>query len=374
MKIAYCLAGLFNSAGMERIVTDKANWLSKHGHEVAIITAEQRGREPYYKLRENVRTIDLGINYSGNSSFLMKLFSYPFKALRHRKRLRRMLKQLNLDITITTLGNEFLFLYKIPYGGKKIAEIHFTRYYRKLWKSGFLTGLVDNFRSRQESKKMGKYDRFVVLTEEDSRNWPELKNVSVIPNFIERTELARSIGLNKRFICVGRLNYQKGIDLLIEACRIVKDKLYGWHVDIYGSGEEESKLQSQIDDYGLSEIVRINKPTKNIYAEYAKSDALLMTSRFEGLPMVLLEAMSAGLPAISFRCPCGPADIITDGCGILVENGNVEEFAKAMADVIDNPDSLKEMGRKSQYRAENFEKDTVMRKWEDLFNTLTTNN
>lgn len=374
MKIAYCLAGLFNSAGMERIVTDKANWLSKHGHEVTIITAEQRGRVPYYKLRENVRTIDLGINYSGNSSFLLKLCSYPIKAIRHRKRLRKLLKQLNPDITISTMGNEFLFLYKIPYGGKKIAEIHFTRFYRKLWKSGFLSGLVDNFRSWQESQKMGEYDRFVVLTEEDSRNWPELNNISVIPNFIERMESEKSNGLNKRFICVGRLNYQKGIDRLIEACKIIKENLNGWHVDIFGSGEEEAKLRSQIKESGLSEIVRINNPTTNIYEEYAKSDALLMTSRFEGLPMVLLEAMSAGLPAISFRCPCGPSDIITEGCGILVENGNVEEFAKTMADVIGNPHILMEMGRKSKERATDFEKDAVMRKWEDLFNTLTANN
>ncbi len=374
MKIAYCLAGLFNSAGMERIVTDKANWLSKQGHEVTIITAEQRGREPYYKLNGNVGLYDLGINYSSNDSFLLKLLNYPIKALRHRRRLRKFLKSHNQDITITTIGNEFLFLYKIPYGGKKIAEIHFTRFYRKLGASGFLRKLVDNFRSRQETYKLANYDRFVVLTEEDRKNWPELQNICVIPNFIEKQNKEKDYKLKKRFICVGRLSYQKGIDILIEACNLIKDKLDGWHVDIFGAGEEETKLRSQIDESGLSEIVRINKPTTNIYAEYAKSDALLMTSRFEGLPMVLLEAMSAGIPAISFRCPCGPSDIITEGCGILVENGNVEKFAKAMADVIDNPHTLMEMGRKSKERATDFEKDAVMREWEDLFNTLTANN
>ena len=112
MKIAYCIAGTYNSGGMERVLANKANYLSGRGHEVVIITTEQRGQSPFFKLDERIRCHDLGINYETNNgkSLLNKVIRYPLKQWKHKRRLTTTLKQIKPDITVSMFCNDASFL------------------------------------------------------------------------------------------------------------------------------------------------------------------------------------------------------------------------------------------------------------------------
>lgn len=377
MKIVYCIHSLYNSAGMERIITEKANALSEKGYKVFIITAEQQNRPLFYQLDSQVVHYDLGINYTANNSFLSKLLTYAQKKRKHRKKLSQLLFQIKPDITISTMGNEFLFLYKIKDKSKKILEIHFAKNYRMMYKRDFLWKLIDLYRSKQEEKKAAHYDRFVVLTQEDKTHWKELNNIITIPNFITLppTKIARKEKNKNLLIAVGRLAYQKGFDRLINACALIKEQLKGWEIHIYGNGELKQKLEQQIQENGLSKIISIHPATSNINQIYAESKGILSPSRFEGFGLVLIEAMSYGVPPIAFKYPCGPQDIITNNIdGILVENNDIAAYSEAILRFINNESLRTSLSSAAIEKSKLFSKEYIMNKWVDLFNELQHNN
>lgn len=358
---------------MERIISAKANALSEMGHEVIIITAEQRQRPLFFKLSASVKNVDLGINYSENTSFLLKLLFYIHKRRKHEKKLRDVLLREKPDITISTMGNEFLFLYKINDGSKKILESHFARNYRLMYNRSFLWRLIDIYRTKQEESKVSMYDRFVVLTHEDKAQWQGVNNIEVIPNFIllPQNGISHTKKNGNVLIAVGRLTYQKGFDRLIKACSLVKDELYGWEIHIYGNGELKLDLQKQIEENDLKKIVHIYPAINNIEEVYGKATGLLFPSRFEGLAMVLIEAMSFGVPPIAFNCPCGASDVITNNKdGILVENGDIEGFSQAIKIFIENEEFRNSLSMMAYKKAGLFSKEVIMGKWNNLFNAL----
>lgn len=376
MKIVYCIHSLYNSAGMERIIIEKANALSEKGYKVFIITAEQQNRPLFYQPNPQVVLYDLGINYSENNGFFSKLFYYANKKRMHKKKLSNLLFQIGPDITISTMGNEFLFLYKIKDKSKKILEIHFAKNYRMMYQRNFLWKLIDFYRSKQEEKKAAYYDKFVVLTEEDKAHWKKLNNIITIPNFITLppTEIAQKEKNKNILISVGRLTYQKGYDRLINACALIKEQLKGWKIHIYGNGELKQELEQQIQKKELSNIISIHPATSNINQVYTESKGILSPSRFEGLSLVLIEAMSYGTPPIAFDYPCGPKDIINNNIdGILVKNGDITAYSKAITKFINDESFRKSLSSAAIEKSKLFSKEYIINKWIDLFNELQHN-
>ena len=173
---------------------------------------------------------------------------------------------------------------------------------------------------------------------------------------------------------MGRLDYQKGFDRLIEAWSIVKeDSEYSdWQLDIFGQGEWKDMLERMIQEKGLAGSAHINRPTNDIWNEYARSSMLVMSSHFEGLPMVLIEAMTCGLPAVTFDFKCGPKDIIEDGKnGLLVPEGNVQALAEAMKRLMYDEPLRRRMGTEALKIKEKYSEDAVMSRWIQLFKRLT---
>ena len=373
MRILYCIHSLFNSAGMERIITEKANVLSQMGHEVIIITAEQRGRPVFFPLLLSVTHRDIGINYSENKNFWVKLISYPFKRRKHRIELTKVLMEVKPDICISTMGNEFLFLYKIKDGSKKILEIHFAKRYRMMYERNLLWRMIDLYRSKQEERKVIKYDKFVVLTHEDKEHWGNMDNIIVIPNFVILPDTLNNLSIQKEnvLIAVGRLTYQKGFDRLIAACSLIKKELDGWKVCIYGNGNLKQELENQIKQCHLSDVIQIYPDTNCIDLIYQQSKGLLFSSRFEGFGMVLIEAMSYGVPSIAFGCPCGPSDIIQNGQnGLLIQDGDIESFSKAIKNFIRDELLQQRLSLGAKKSVELFSKENVIKQWEQLFEDL----
>jgi len=373
MRIVYCIAGTFNSGGMERALANKANYLAKQGYDVTIVTTDQQSRKPFFALSPQIKSCDLNVNYAENNDkgFVNKVLHYPFKQWKHKKRLTKLLYSLQADIVISMFCNDASFITNIRDGSKKILEIHFSKFKRLQYARKGIWQLTDRMRSKMDEKTVRKFDRFVVLTREDKGYWGELSNMEVIENAKNEWGDHTASLVNKQVIAVGRYDYQKGFDRLVEAWRLVHDRFPEWKLKIIGDGELRKELEILIDRYCLGAVIELKNSVSNILPEYLNASLLAMSSRYEGLPMVLLEAMSVGLPMVAFECKCGPKDIITDGeDGFLAPEGNVPALAEKIMQLIDDSNLRKKMGRAAKINSERFSESVVMDKWIKLFNNL----
>lgn len=215
-----------------------------------------------------------------------------------------------------------------------------------------------------------RLDAVALLTDADAARYgfvPEGKRY-VIPNIGGFFPPEAAALTEKRMLAVGRLTEQKGFDRLLTVIHTVRGEIPGWTVEIFGAGEEKASLEAQIAALNLGDMVRLHEPAENIRREYLRSSVFLLPSRWEGLPMALIEAQSCGLPAVCFDCPEGPADIITDGqTGFLVENGDLDAFGRAVCRLAKSPELRREMGEKALRDAARFSPERVAGKWEALF-------
>lgn len=377
MKLLYCHCSLYNPGGMERVLFNKVVWLKAHTNwEILVVTTDQKQRPTFYPFPEDVRMIDLGINYSDDNgkNVFAKITGYLRRRRQHRKALTALLKKEKADILVSLYPSESSFFPKIKDGSKKVLELHFNKFFRLQYNRKGLLGWIDRWRTRQDERLVRKFDKFVVLTQEDRGYWGELPNIEVIPNEAMFLGDAYSEVSCKRIIAVGRLDYQKSFDRLVEAWALVQktDRYGDWRLDIFGQGEWQEMLQRMIEERKLGETAHINRPTSQIGKEYARSSMLVMSSHYEGFPMVMIEAMACGLPVISFDYKCGPKDIIQDGInGLLVKDGDIEGLANAMMRLMENEEERKAMGRNARRVTETYSEASVMKRWMELFNSLT---
>ncbi len=377
MNLLYCHCSLYNPGGMERVLLNKVRWLTEAGHRVTVVTTDQQGRPPFYEFPEGVELIDLGINYSldNDKPLYRRIPSYLRKRRLHRRRLTEVLMRKRPDVTVSLYPSESSFIPEIKDGSRKVLELHFNRYFRLQYGRKGLTGLIDRWRSSRDERLARRFDRFIVLTEEDKEYWGNMPNISVIGN--AALPMPQKSDCTPRcVIAVGRLDFQKAFDRLIDAWEIVKkDKASeGWRLDIFGQGEWRDMLNDMIKKKGLSASAAVNAPTADIAAEYAASSILAMTSHYEGFPMVMVEAMSAGLPVVTFGYKCGPRDIVTPGTdGIIVPDGDTAAFADALLKLMADDSLRQRMGQAAAGVVDRYSEARVMGQWMSLFENITRN-
>jgi glycosyltransferase involved in cell wall biosynthesis len=239
-----------------------------------------------------------------------------------------------------------------------------------------------NYHSRMSSEgivrlldeAVPQVDAFVVLTEGDradyERRYPDATIVR-IPNASPFHRGDKALLNSKVVVTGGRLEEQKGFDRLIEAWSPIAGEFPDWQLHIYGSGSLAGALKEQIATAGLTGHVVMKGHSREFDRVLAGAALYAMGSRYEGFPMVLLEAMSRGLPMISFDCPRGPAEIIRDGHnGRLVADNDVPAFTQALRDLLGDASTRRSMGDAAFADAESFEIERVGRQWEELFATF----
>jgi len=376
MKIVYCIAGTFNSGGMERVLANKANYLAERGYEVIIITTDQKERKPFFALSPKILCIDLEVNYADNNNkgFLNKVWYYPFKVRKHKQRLTRFLHILQADIVISMFCNDVSFMTKIRDGSFKILEIHFSKFKRLQYDRKGIWKLADWWRSKMDEIAVRRFDKFVALTHEDKCYWGDLPNIEVIENAKNEWGDHTAALENKQVIAVGRYDYQKGFDRLIEAWRSVYERFPDWKLKIIGDGESRNELDILVEKHDLNDVIELKMSVSDILQEYLDASFLVMSSRYEGMPMVLLEAMSVGLPMVAFACKCGPRDLILDGeNGFLVPEGDVPLLAERIMQLIEEQDLRNRMGQAAKIKSERYAEPVIMEKWMKLFDNLLRN-
>lgn len=376
-KIVYCTPALYMAGGVERVLTLKANYFAEHfGCDITIILTEGKDKPLFYPLSDKVKIINLNIGFEElwGCSFIKKVLIYLKKQYRYRKALTQELMRLRPDITISLLRREINFITSIKDGSKKIGELHVNRAnYRNFEsaESNVIKELFSKFWMKNLVQHLRKLDGFVTLTKEDLLQWPELKNVVVIPDPLAFYPTSKSPLESKRVIAVGRYAYQKGFDLLLRAWEKVEKQTSDWELVIFGQGDR-SPYDSLVDELHIDrQRCHLNGPTENIMSEYLNSSVFVFSSRFEGFGMVLVEAMACGLPVVSFDCPCGPTDIVASGVdGILVENGNIDKLSEAIVSLIQDEKKLRRMACNAIDNVQRFNIEQVALRWKSLFESV----
>lgn len=374
MRIAYCINSICGLGGIQRCIVAKANALAAvQGNQVWIITSDDKGNK-LFRVSESVYHIDLGINYYEDDwkSILHVVKGVLIKRRRHEKALAKTLKGINPDIVISVGQSEKYFVPAIKGDWVIIREYHFSRNYRFLAARGFFEKAFALGGEILERITLNKYDVVVIQTQEDLMlNWRNHKHTVVIPNPLTINASEVSPLENKRIISIGRLDYQKNHSSLLRAFSLVVEKHPDWRLVIFGEGSECSRLSSEIERLGLSGKANLKGVTLDSGKELHDSSMLVMSSRFEGMPLAILEAISCGLPVVSYASPCGPKDIITDGKdGFLVPVGDETALADRICRLIEDAGLRKRMGAAAYERSKDFSIERITSLWMDLFQDL----
>lgn len=374
-KIVYCTPSMYIAGGVERVLTTKANYLAREGYEVTIILTDGKGKELFFPLSEEVKVINLDIGFEElwDKPFWQKTLLYVMKQRIYKRKLKKALMEIRPDITISTLRREINFITSIPDGSKKIGEMHINRRnYRNFEanEANVLKSLFGKLWMAQLVKKLKRLDRMVVLTKEDAAAWREISRLSVIPNPLPVSEVRKTSTLEKKkVIAVGRYAHEKGYDLLLTAWKKVESQHPDWSLYVYGAGERRPYYDMG-EGLGLKNC-HLCDSAQDIWQKYADSSIFVCSSRFEGFGMVIIEAMSCGLPVVSFDCPCGPASLIDNQKnGLLISNGDTDALAEGMIQLIDSPDKRQSFAKAAIEKAALYDINAIGKQWETLFDSL----
>ena len=378
MKIAYCIPSLYYPSGMERVLTLKANYFAeKFGYEVHIILTDGRERPPYYELHPAIQVHQLDLNYDEMYGLPLhkRILGYLQRQRLFKKRLNDCLCLIRPDITISLLRRDINLINRMKDGSIKLGEIHFNKSnYREFNDNrlpAFVQKAVKRYWMGQLIGQLRPLRRFIVLSHEDAREWTELNNVTVIHNPLPFMPEKQSDCSRKQVIAVGRYMPQKGFDRLIPAWKLVAGCHPDWILRIYGDGMRE-ELQRQVDSLHLTDCCILEHSVPNIVDKYCESSVFVLSSRYEGFGMVIIEAMACGVPPVSFTCPCGPRDIIDDGKdGLLAENGNIPQLAEKLCYLIEHDEERKKMGQRARNSVRRFNIENIALQWKELFESLT---
>lgn len=352
-KICFFVGNMNHSGGTERVSTVILNELCQADFEVHVVNLGG-GDNPFFSLADSVHTYSLSNRQGGG----IKAFVASVSGL------RGYLKMHSIDTLIAV--ESMLALYAVPASVFLSLKLVVWEHFNFNVDLGKLTRKIARHVAAIAA------DNIITLTERDkffwqSRSWCRA-TITVIANPIPFNVSEHDPNLaNKIFLAVGRLTYQKGFDLLLAAWKPVAELYPDWTLQIVGSGEDDRSLNALIVDLGLTHSVQLISATPEVQAYYKNAVYYVMSSRFEGLPMVLLEALSFGLPIVSFDCDTGPSDIVVPGeNGWLCDADSVNSLTSGMTTAIEASNIehvYASYSSKAKAKCGEFYLDATMKKW-----------
>ncbi|RDU55292.1 glycosyltransferase family 4 protein [Helicobacter sp. MIT 00-7814] len=367
-KILLTLADISIFGGLERVVVNLANAFVESGYEVEILSFYQGSENLPYALNPRVK---LHFFYDKSEKEFLQESKGNFLAHFYKKNLHKFVLSARIAWkyrkNFVIICNDFIFTPFLKFGN--------ARYYKIL-----------HLFSAKNSKRNKHFDALIALTDSHKRLLQaEYKNVLCIPNFLptmpESCPKSRALLENKIVLSIGRMGNddQKGflrlIDIwaqmraLIQNLQSPKQKeLAQWKLRIVGDGELKNTLESKIQSLCLQECVELKPFTKEIQKEYLNASIYAMASHIEGLPMVLIESQSFGLPCIAFDIQTGPSEIIsTQKNGFLLQDNDLQGFAEALLTLMQDKSLRQNFGENARQSVEkNFSKAKILSLWEKL--------
>lgn len=373
MRILFLTRSVVLSGGIENVMTAKASWMAGQGHQVLFLTYEQ-GMHPFsFPLNEHVVHEDLECRYF--TIYRKNAFVRPYYMLQMFRMFRRRLKEkidafkpdllviphnISEYLPVITSMNQYVPI---------VFECHSTHV--GLFQSG--GSLAGKIKQHRLIPHIRRCSLVVSLTEADANFWRKYcKRVEALPNplncYLEA--LPKAVKNKGCIICAARLHQIKRIDRLIEAFALICEKYPDWYIDIYGEGEEKDALSELIHRKNLQQRVFIKSPVSYIYSKYLTSEFLVLSSDSESFSLVLVEAMSCGIPVVAVDCPYGPASIINNGKTGLLASPTPSSLAEKMEWMITHEEERRAMGIAARQAAARYQKEVVMKEWEKVYRTV----
>lgn len=386
-KICFLMKNPFTLGGEQRVVSVIANILTNKNFDVTILCTDKFvANYDMYELDRKVEVHQLNIT----NNLFYKILNNFYKIIRYINKKTNIMKN-NDKLLNTIYCNKFLrkslantinnsYDYVIGVGGtytllvasiKNMINCKVIGWQHSSYDAYFLT--KDNCSWHQDilfEKYLNKLDKYIVLTNYDKEKMDKRFDINSIvinnPKSFE-SDIVSNLG-NKKFIAMGRFVYVKAFEDLIEAFNLFSKKNNDWNLYIYGDGPYKDKYIELIEQYNLENRIFIENYTDDVKKVLLDSSIYLLSSRWEGFPMVVLEAMEMGLPVISYDISASK-EIIINNSGILVRSRNIEEYADAMLNLANNPDLLKEMGKCAKINSENYSYEKIGNQWFELLDS-----
>ena len=377
MHILYIYAEISIKGGTDKILVEKANYLVSHGYDVTIVTESQMGKPLSFKLEDKVCHIDMGLDFGKQytQGSFRRFLTYSSLMRQYKSRLKKVVNQQRPDIIISAMGRSLSLLSKMDYDGVKIGEAHTTKTHLRslhlMEQRGGVFKVIAKYMRWKMCRYASKLDALVLLTQNDAEDWKSVAKTFVIPNPISFFPKESAELVNKQVIMVGRYNDAKGYDYLIPSWEIVHQRHPDWTLNVYGSGELRGQVTEWIREKHLESSIMMHDPVDNIMEKYVESSICVLSSRYEGFSLVILEAMACGVPVVSFDCPYGPRNIIkNDEDGILIEPLNYQALANGICKLMEDEDLRIQLGTNARNNVLRFSQDSIMGQWENLFHKL----
>lgn len=370
MKVLYVCDQLAHWGGVERIFVDKTKRLvSMFGCDVYILTTDQGDHPLSFQLHPAVHYTDLGVRYHLQYRY-RGLRRYWEKWQRYRllqQRFVEKMAKIQPDVIVSTTSFLTPLLNKIRRRIPLVVESH----------CGY-EATIDEGSGRwwkrialwYQLRELSKTDVLVTLTEHDAAKWRHVHPcVKVIPNVVHMNESNTYSTLDeKRIIFVGRFALQKAIPDLLAVWRLVHERHPDWRLDMYGEGELKKALTIEVA--AMNANIYVHEPVADILSKYRESSLLVLSSLYEPFGLVIPEAMSCGLPVVSFEGD-GPNSIITDGKdGFLIKNRDIGDFADRVCQLIENQELRQRLGQAAIQSAQRYSAENIMPMWKELFESL----
>lgn len=385
MKITFLTLDIFGMGGTIRTVLNVANYLVNNGYEVEIVSVLRYRKEPFFYIDPKIRIVVLHsklikrVNKKGLEGKIINFLDKSKSKLIHPDdeghhhfslltdiKMYKYLKDIKEGVLISTRPSFNIFTAK--YVNKNVVTIgqehlNLSIYPKRLQKS--------------IKKYYPKLNYLATLTDDDTLDYKKLfsnEKIQIVKltNSIPPFESKLSNLEDKTILAAGRLVPQKGFDLLIEAFAKIVDKVPDWKVKIFGAGKDKEMLQDMIAERHLYNNVLLMGPTQEIEKELTRSSIYALSSRFEGFGMVIVEAMQCGVPVVSFDCPKGPGEIIAHNeDGILVEDGNIDAFADALLELIEDKNKRIKFGEKAVENVKRYTIDEIGKQWDSVLKKIS---
>lgn len=347
------------AGGTEHVVTDLANHWSCLGHHVTLVTLETLDAKPYYKLDSRVDIVRLEVPPIRASKL-----GAAYLVLKRLRALRAAIKRVAPSVIISFLTRTNVITL-LATRGLDIPVVVSERNNPDLQPFGSAWKWL---RAQLYPKAFG----LVTMTRGSLEYFPKKMRSRgwVIANAIELpANWQRKRGGNQ-LVAVGRLTDQKGFDLLLQAFARIAPKFPEWTLLIWGEGEDRKKLEAQRDGLGLRDRVKMPGVTSKPGVWIETADAFVLSSRYEGWGIVLLEAMAAELPVVSFDCEWGPRDMISHGHdGLLVPLGDIESLANCLSDILGDGRLREKLAANALITAQRFNPARIMADWDGVIGT-----
>lgn len=357
MKLLYITNGITGSGGLERVLAVKASLLAEDFHyEVHLLSLNEIDKDAFFSFSPQLHFHSIAV--LGNP---MQYF------LKYKNGIQKAVDAVKPDIiSVCDDALKGFFLPQIIHTNAK--WIHESHASLLLGDKGKGVPLKKKVQHQLKQFLGNSFSRIVLLSEGNRKEWT-LKNLTVISNPLSFETEEISTLQNKKIIAVGSYSYNKGYDLLLKIWQKIETEFPEWELNIYGRGTQEN-LERTTENLHLKNI-KFHDPVLNIQTHYLESAIFVLSSRSEGFGMVIIEAMSCGLPVISFDCPHGPKDIITDNKdGFLIQNSNVDDFVDKLKLLMINYDLRQKMGEAAKEKSKSYKAKKIVKQWDELFKNL----